>query len=115
MTAPMLFDALELQVIGIASQEPVSSLDESGMGRATRWIFGWNRSTGLANARLEILRRLVVRLHHDSTERADEAIRAAQAAGFSAPQISVLTRQFARRRARTRTVTIASRFARATG
>lgn len=59
------FSALEWLVIGVARQDPLSSLDASGrLARAMRSLFGLGERSRLAEGRLERLRRMAVLAWH---------------------------------------------------
>ena len=63
--APDGFSALEWLVIGVARQDPLSSLEEPGrLARAMRSLFGLGTRSRLAEGRLERLRRLAVLAWH---------------------------------------------------
>jgi hypothetical protein len=87
--ASPLFDDLELAVIAVARDDPVTK----NMGptvRAIAWLFGIKPPNSLADPRLETLRLLVIALRRQDRDPGVE-VAAALTSGFSQDQIDWLS------------------------
>ena len=85
------FDRHEWEVIVLARQDRLSSLREPTLlARAMEWLFGGGINHGLADPRLETLRRLAVLAWHHGYALPVSAIKAFKAAGFSMDQLDIL-------------------------
>ena len=87
---PSGFSALEWLVIGVAGNDPLSSLDSPGrLARAMRSLFGMGTRSRLAEGRLERLRRMAVLAWHRGW-RLPESEVAAFLRDYSAAQLETL-------------------------
>jgi hypothetical protein len=85
------FDRDEWRVIALARQDRLSSLRApSRTARAVAWLFGGSITRGLADPRLEALRRLSVLAWHHGYAVPVSAIKAFKAAGFSMDQLDIM-------------------------
>jgi len=81
------FSALEWSVIALAGRDPLSSLDIPGrIASALATLFGQRGNLGLADPRLEALRRFVVLARHARAALPDDEMARFLAAGFSRAQ-----------------------------
>jgi hypothetical protein len=95
------FSALEWQVVAIAQQDRLSSLEEPGrLSVALGMIFGGQRpNPKLADARLEALRRVAVLAWHRGYALPPHEIRAFHQAGFTPDQYETLLASISQGRA----------------
>jgi hypothetical protein len=95
------FSALEWQVVAIAQQDRLSSLEEPGrLSVALGMIFGGQRpNPRLADARLEALRRVAVLAWHRGYAVPPHEIRAFHQAGFTPDQYETLLASISQGRA----------------
>ena len=93
--------ALEWQVVAIAQNDRLSSLEKPGkLATALTMVFGGQRpNPALADSRLEALRRLAVHAWHKGYTVPRAAIRAFHEAGFTAEQYETLLASISRGRA----------------
>ncbi len=99
--APAAFSPIEWRVIELASQDSLASLTPPGAARqALRRIFGAGTDSRLADPRLEQLRRAAVRHWRTGAAVEQKQVEALVSAGFSLPQIALLSRHISERRAR---------------
>lgn len=86
-----LFERREWEVIVLARQDGLASLREPNrFERAMAWLFGGGVNRGLADPRLEALRRLAVLAWHHGYAVPVSAIEAFKAAGFSMEQLEMV-------------------------
>lgn len=89
---PARFSALEWSVVAMAERDKLSTLRSPGrMAVALGSLFGDRRNPGLADPKLEALRRLAVLTWHHGYRVADSAVRAFAAAGFTPDHYELLT------------------------
>lgn len=95
------FSALEWQVVAIAQNDRLSSLEKPGkLATALTMVFGGQRpNPSLADSRLEALRRLAVHAWHKGYTVPRAAIRAFHEAGFTLEQYETLLASISRGRA----------------
>jgi alkylhydroperoxidase family enzyme len=93
--------ALEWQVVAIAQNDRLSSLEKPGkLATAMTMVFGGQRpNPALADSRLEALRRLAVHAWHKGYTVPRAAIRAFHEAGFTSEQYETLLASISRGRA----------------
>ena len=93
-----VFDGVERQVIALARRDDRWSLFEVSDWRAriVRWLSGRRPVNGLANPRLETLRRFAVLSRVKRGKVADAEIQSFLEAGFTAVQAALLQREYAR-------------------
>lgn len=92
MPEPARFSALEWSVVAMAEREKLSTLrSPSRMAVALGSLFGGRRNPGLADPKLEALRRLAVLTWHQGYRVAESAVRDFRAAGFTPDHYELLT------------------------
>lgn len=95
------FDDTEWRVIVLAREEPLSSLSEPGpIARFVTRLIGTPTTRGLANPRLEALRRFAVLAWHHSYALPVSAISGLLNAGFNEAQLEYALASIARFRGR---------------
>ncbi|BAK65742.1 hypothetical protein SLG_10670 [Sphingobium sp. SYK-6] len=87
------FDPVEQAVIVLATSDPL--IADRRPGLLARLFGAVDHPVSLANARLEALRQLVVRLRHEPLEYAVREVDAAIEAGFTVSQVQSLVERFA--------------------
>ena len=100
---PAQFSALEWSVVALAERDPLSSLrSPSRMAIALGTLFGDRLNPGLADPKLEALRRLAVLTWHHGYRVAESAVRAFVAAGFTMQHYELLAGSIVNARAKRR-------------
>jgi hypothetical protein len=88
---PVGFSPLEWTVIALAQRDRISSLEAPGpLARALGSLFGLGRQSGLADPRLEALRRVAVHAWHKGYTLPVSEIKRFLAAGFSTAQFETM-------------------------
>jgi hypothetical protein len=88
---PAGFSPLEWTVIALAQRDRISSLEAPGpLARALGSLFGLGRQSGLADPRLEALRRVAVHAWHKGYTLPVSEIKRFLAAGFSTAQFETM-------------------------
>jgi hypothetical protein len=94
------FTPLEWNVVALASQDRLSSLREPGVvSRMLTGLFGLERQAGLADPRLEALRRFAVNAWHHGYRLPVSETKRFLSAGFSTAQFDTLMAAVSGRRA----------------
>lgn len=94
------FSPFEWSIVALASAEPMSSLRGPGIvASLLSGLFGIRTSAGLADPRLEALRRMAVLAWHDGYSVPTHEVNAFHAAGFNVAQYETLQTRIGRERA----------------